>query len=83
MSKKKNINWTITGWFSLGSVPAALVTLWILTNKTDITALNAVIKYSLGWALLMTSIAVLFKRKTSLKSIQEINSIVRVKRKTY
>jgi uncharacterized membrane protein YfcA len=50
--KKKNINWTITAWLSLGSVPA-LLTLWILhTIKTDITALNAIIKYSLGWALL-------------------------------
>jgi uncharacterized membrane protein YfcA len=24
--KKKNINWTITAWLSLGSVPAALLT---------------------------------------------------------
>jgi uncharacterized membrane protein YfcA len=32
---------------SLGSVPAALLTLWI-HYKTDITALNAIIKYSLG-----------------------------------
>jgi hypothetical protein len=29
--------------------------------KTDITALNAIIKYSLGWAT-FTSIAVLFKK---------------------
>src|SRR3970040_3019570 len=62
--KKKNINWTITGWLSLGSVPAALLTLWILHSiKTDITDLNSIIKFSLGWALLLTSIAVLFKKK--------------------
>lgn len=62
--KKNNINWKITGWLSLGSVPAALATLWILsTIKTDISAINAVIKYSLGWALLFTSVAVLFKKK--------------------
>ncbi|MFT5251960.1 MAG: putative membrane protein YfcA [Flavobacteriales bacterium] len=62
--KKKNINWAITGWLSLGSLPAALLTLWVLNSiKTDLTALNAVIKYSLGWALLLTSIAVLFKKK--------------------
>jgi hypothetical protein len=30
---------TITGWLSLGSVPAALVTLWVLHSKTDITAI--------------------------------------------
>jgi uncharacterized membrane protein YfcA len=62
--KKSNINWAITGWLTLGSVPAALLTLWILHSiKTDITALNTLIKYSLGWALLFTSVAVLFKKK--------------------
>ncbi|KVV13824.1 sulfite exporter TauE/SafE family protein [Flavobacterium sp. TAB 87] len=62
--RKRNINWKITGWLSLGSVPAALLTLWILDNCTaDITAMNAIIRYSLGWALLFTSIAVLFKKK--------------------
>jgi uncharacterized protein len=63
-NKKKNINWTITGWLTLGSVPAALVTLWILSNlKTDLDVLNKIIKYSLGWALLFTSIAIVFKKR--------------------
>jgi len=63
-NKKQNVNWKITGWLSLGSLPAAALTLWILdTIKTDITTINAVIKYSLGWALLFTSIAILFKTK--------------------
>ncbi len=63
-NKKKNINWNITGWLSLGSVPAALITLWILHSmKTDVTAMNATIKYSLGWALLFTSVAIIFKTK--------------------
>jgi uncharacterized protein len=63
-NKKNNINWVITGWLSLGSIPAAVLTLWILHSiKTDITVLNAIIKHSLGWALLFTSIAILFKKK--------------------
>ena len=62
--KKKNINWSITGWLSLGSVPAALLTLWILHSiKTDVSALNNVIKNALGWALLFTAVAILFKKK--------------------
>lgn len=62
--KKTNINWSITGWLSLGSIPAALLTLWVLHGiKTDITAINAIIKYSLGWALLFTSVAIIFKKK--------------------
>jgi uncharacterized membrane protein YfcA len=63
-NKKKNINWTITGWLTLGSVPAALLTLWILHSlKTDLEVLNKIIKYSLGWALLFTSVAIIFKKK--------------------
>jgi uncharacterized membrane protein YfcA len=62
--KKGNINWSITGWLTLGSVPASLLTLWILNSiKTDITTINAVIKHSLGWALLFTSVAILFKKR--------------------
>lgn len=62
--KKNNINWKITGWLALGSVPAALLTLWILdAMKTDTSTMNATIKYSLGWALLFTSVAILFKNK--------------------
>lgn len=67
--KKRNINWKITGWLSLGSVPAALLTIWILESiKTDTTAMNSIIKQSLGWALLFTSIAILFKHKILLFS---------------
>ncbi|WP_343022641.1 sulfite exporter TauE/SafE family protein [Flavobacterium sp. PL12] len=67
--KKQNINWSITGWLSLGSVPAALLTLWILHSiKTDVTALNDIIKYGLGWALILTSIAILFKKKLLILS---------------
>lgn len=63
-NKKKNINWNITGWLTLGSVPAALLTLLILHNlKTDMEVLNKIIKFSLGWALLFTSIAIIFKKK--------------------
>ena len=63
-NKKSNINWTIVGWLSLGSLPAAAVTLWILESfKADISGLNSIIKYSLGWALLFTSIAIIFKKK--------------------
>ena len=67
--KKKNINWTITAWLSLGSIPAALLTLWTLhTIKTDITALNNIIKHGLGWALLFTAVAIIFKKKLLLVS---------------
>jgi hypothetical protein len=42
----------ITGWLSLGGL-RLLLTNGYYEYKTDITALNSIIKYSLGWALLL------------------------------
>ncbi|MDP3845918.1 MAG: sulfite exporter TauE/SafE family protein [Pseudomonas sp.] len=62
--KNKNIDWTITGWLTLGSVPAAALTLWILHNlNTDTQAMNAIIKQALGFVLLLTALAILFKQQ--------------------
>ena len=67
--KKNNINWAITGWLTLGSIPASLLTLWVLESiKTDISSLNLIIKQSLGWALLFTSVAIIFKKKLLILS---------------
>lgn len=61
--KNRNIDWTITGWLALGSVPAAAMTLWFLKGlHTDQDALNAIIKHALGIVLLLTALAVLFKK---------------------
>ena len=61
--KNKNIDWTITGWLTLGSVPAVLLTLWFLASlHTDPSAMNAVIKQALGVVLLLTALAILFKK---------------------
>ena len=62
--KNKNIDWKITGWLALGSVPAAAITLWVLHNlHTDTKVMNAVIKHALGWALLFTAVAIVFKQQ--------------------
>ncbi|MEE1866690.1 sulfite exporter TauE/SafE family protein [Pseudomonas auratipiscis] len=63
-SKHKNIDWKITGWLTLGSVPAAAATLWFLsTLNTDTKAANAVIKQGLAVVLVLTALAILFKSK--------------------
>ena len=60
---KKKYQLDHCGMVALGSLPAAAVTLWILESfKADISGLNSIIKYSLGWALLFTPIAIIFKR---------------------
>ena len=62
--KKGNIDWRLTLLLSMGSVPAALVTLWILhSGGFDTATVNKIIKTSLGWAMLFTALAILFKQK--------------------
>lgn len=81
--KKKNINWTITAWLSLGSIPSALLTLWILHSiKTDITVLNNIIKNGLGWALLFTAVAIIFKKKLLLLSQKHSGDKFHIESKT-
>lgn len=63
-SKKHNINWRITGFLALGSVPAALLTLAVLRfGGFDTSTINAVIKTTLGYALVFTALAIIFKQK--------------------
>jgi len=62
--RNKNIDWKITGLLSMGSVPAAALTLWFLsTLHTDTSALNAVIKQGLAVVLILTALAILFKSR--------------------
>ncbi|NBA98029.1 sulfite exporter TauE/SafE family protein [Pseudomonas sp. R5(2019)] len=62
--KNKNIDWKITGWLTLGSVPAVLLTLWFLSSLGEAPdALNLVIKQALGVVLLLTALAIFFKKQ--------------------
>lgn len=62
--KKKNIDWHITGALALGSLPAAVLTLWALHSMSmDTDRLNHLIRTTLGYALIFTAVAILFKRQ--------------------
>lgn len=62
--KKRNIDWRITLFLAMGSIPAALITLWLLhSSGLDTATVNKVIKKSLGWAMLFTALAILCKQK--------------------
>ena len=62
--KNDNIDWGITGWLTLGSVPAAGLTLWFLSSlHTAPDAMNLVIKQALGVVLLLTALAIFFKKR--------------------
>lgn len=63
-ARNNNVDWKITGLLSLGSVPAAALTLWFLsTLHTDTSALNAIIKQGLAVVLILTALAILFKSR--------------------
>ena len=62
--KNQNIDWAITGWLTLGSVPAVAMTLWFLsTLHTAPEAMNAIIKQALGFVLFATALAIFFKKR--------------------
>ncbi|MBV7546089.1 sulfite exporter TauE/SafE family protein [Pseudomonas sp. PDM26] len=62
--KNNNIDWAITGWLTLGSVPAVALTLWFLsTLHSAPEAMNAIIKQALGFVLFATALAILFKKR--------------------
>ncbi len=62
--KNDNIDWKITGWMTLGSVPAAALTLLFLsTLHTAPDAMNSIIKQALGVVLLLTALAIFFKKR--------------------
>jgi uncharacterized membrane protein YfcA len=62
--KNNNIDWAITGWLTLGSVPAVALTLWFLSSlHTAPETMNAIIKQALGFVLFATALAILFKKR--------------------
>ena len=62
--KKGNIDWRITGALALGSLPAAALTLWALHSMSmDTERMNALIRTTLGYALIFTAVAILFKKQ--------------------
>jgi len=61
---KRTVQWNIVAWLAAGSVPATILTLWILSlqAKHAAASANALITTALGWALLVTSVAILFRK---------------------
>jgi len=61
--QKGHIEWAITGRLALGSIPAAAITLWILSQMPKgSNVIGQVISNGLGFALILTSVAILFGR---------------------
>jgi uncharacterized membrane protein YfcA len=62
--RKGHIDWAITGRLALGSIPAAAITVWVLSQMPKgSNVIGQVISNGLGFALLLTAVAILFGRK--------------------
>lgn len=62
--RKGHIDWAITGRLALGSIPAAALTIWVLAQLPHgSNTIGAIISNGLGFALMLTAIAILFGRK--------------------
>jgi uncharacterized protein len=60
---KGTVQWGIVGRLALGSVPATGLTLWFLSRTgTHVDSPHGLITIVLGWALIITAIAIIFRQ---------------------
>ncbi len=63
-TRRGNVAWNIVGWLAAGSVPASAVTLALLhLFVPDPGKLSAIVSVALGFALILTAGALLFREK--------------------
>ncbi|CAN7544822.1 sulfite exporter TauE/SafE family protein [Phenylobacterium sp. LjRoot225] len=58
---KRTVQWNIVGRLAAGSIPATLATLWFMHERNGEGA-SGLITVTLGWALIVTAAAVLFRK---------------------
>jgi uncharacterized protein len=62
-ARKGHVDWRITGLLATGSIPAAALTIWALSLlPKQSPAITQVISMSLGVALLLTAVAIVFRK---------------------
>jgi len=63
-TRRGNVAWNVVGWLAAGSVPASAVTLLVLhLFVPDPGKLSAIVSVALGFALILTAGALLFREK--------------------
>jgi len=62
--RKGHIDWAVTGRLAAGSIPAAAITIFVLSLlPKGSNTIGALVSHGLGFALMLTAIAILFGRK--------------------
>ena len=59
---KRTVQWGIVGRLAMGSAPTTILTLLILSQTKETATVNSLITTALGWALLVTAVAILFRK---------------------
>lgn len=74
----KSVDWRVVSWMSLGSLPAAVATIFVIKHLINIEKdVTGIITFTLGVALILTAVAVLIRSYVTRKQIREIeNSII-------
>lgn len=62
-ARKKLVNWSVVVALLLGSVPGALLTLWLLNGLENMRSIEQLINITLGVSLVLTSIAVFLRSR--------------------
>lgn len=63
-ASKKNIDWRVVAFLGAGSIPASLLTAWVLsTYFKDAGSYKHVMTVALGFMLMLTSLSLLFKKQ--------------------
>jgi uncharacterized membrane protein YfcA len=60
----RTVEWAVVGWLGVGSLPASLLTLLLLSRQLhNSSAVASLISYVLGYALILTALSLLFRRR--------------------
>ena len=70
LARKGHVDWRVTRLLASGSIPAALVTVWVLSLlPKQSAAVSQVISVSLGGALLLTAAAIIFRQRLQRQAL--------------
>ena len=76
--RKGHIEWGVTVRLAAGSIPAAAITIYILSQlPKGNNAIAAIISHGLGFALMLTAVAILFGRKVREYAGRHENTLLR------
>ena len=59
----QTVEWRVVGWLGAGSLPASLLTLLLISRQLHSSAVASLISYVLGYALLLSALSLLFRRR--------------------